>query len=809
MAQADYSKILHHDGDEPSTSSSLAPSIPDKGRFDRAWQWLSKMAGTTKGEYAPLIDRGKGTLELPRLTFRKVVVTVTLIVVSLGILGGILVSCLFRRNYVRVDASRWILEIPDSRNIRAYLQYYTNETHLAGSEADQQQADWTKQKFIEFGIRDTKIETYYPLLNYPLDRRLALVSGPPEFQYEASLEEKVVPEDESSSLPERTPTFHGYSKNGTAFGPVVYANYGRVEDFEYLVSQGVHLNGTIALMRYGGAFRGLKIRAAEQYGCIGALVYSDPLDDGPIGKEGFPHMNPPKPYPEGPWRSPSSVQRGSVQYNSILTGDPTTPGWAATKDAKRVPRDESPGVPQIPSLPLSYEDALPLLKATDGRGTCDGEGWRGGSSEVQYCSGPSEGYLDLVNIVEDKITPIWNVIGRIEGKEEPDRVVILGNHRDAWVFGAVDPSSGSAIMLELARTLGILLEKGWRPRRTIILASWDAEEFGMVGSTEWVEDHREWLNSQAVAYLNVDMAVAGPFFTAAASPSLNRLLYEVAALVPAPEDKNPYGHKTIYESWYDYTNRTQQTISPPPERPTIRSLGSGSDFVAFVSHVGVASMDIAFEGDYGIYHSNYDSFHWMEKFGDPTFAYHQAMCRIWGLLALRLADDRILPMSPRDYSAVIKDYVDRLADDDNSATYEPLVRAAKKLHKRARKFAKHQEELSEALQSYVDYDDTVLPPDMIASLNVTNQRAMYFERGFTSVEGLKGREWFKHIIYAPHMQTGYASQFFPAVADALASNSTEWIGEAIEQTAGGIRAAAEKLNSYDIGDDDDKDVSLL
>lgn len=672
-----------------------------------------------------------------------------------------------------------ILELPSNERLRENLKTYTSISHLAGTENDKKQAEWTRDTFQSYGL-DTKIETYWPLLNYPISHRLALVSGPEHLRFEAKLTEDVVDEDETSKDQNAIPTFHGYSKNGTATGRVVYANYGRVEDFQFLKDQGIELNGTIALVRYGGAFRGLKVRAAEVFGCVGALVYSDPIDDGPLNKDNS--SNPAESYPNGPWRSKSSVQRGSVQYLSLIAGDPLTPGYAATENATRIKAEDSPGLAKIPSLPLSWEDALPLLKATQGLGVRSEKDWTGGLEEVGYFSGPTEGNVVLVNHIENKITPIWNVISRIEGTEEPDRAIILGNHRDAWVFGAVDPSSGSSALMELARVLGEILKTGWRPRRTIILASWDAEEYGLVGSTEWVEDNKDWLSNEAAVYINVDVAVSGPHFSADASPSLNRLLYDITS-----EIYDPRTNGTVFEAW---SADTKVTVS---EKPPIGILGSGSDFVPFLDHLGIASINLGFGGDYGVYHSNYDSFHWMETFGDPDFLYHQTMVRIWGLLALRLADSAILPIYPSDYTAELIKYVENLTSFAAPHTFPQLGAALEKLEKTIRRF-EHRRENLEAHVSQFDSLDR-LPSVLVKRLNKVNYRLANFERGFIDQEGIKGREWFKHVVYAPDLWTGYSGQVFPAIVDSIKENDYAQARNAEVRAALSIREAAQWLKS--------------
>lgn len=670
-----------------------------------------------------------------------------------------------------------ILDLPSNKSVRDYLKTYTSEAHLAGTVNDKKQAEWTRDQLESFGL-ETRIDTYWPLLNYPISHRLALISGPENLRFEAKLTEDPVDEDETSKDPNVIPTFHGYSKNGTVQGRIVYANYGRLEDFQFLKDKGIDLNGTIALMRYGGNFRGLKVRVAELYGCAGALIYSDPIDDGPLNKDNA--SNPAESYPRGPWRSKSSAQRGSVQYLSLVAGDPLTPGYPATENATRIKPEDSPGLAKIPSLPLSWEDALPILKATQGLGVRGEKDWSGGLEEVDYFSGPTEGEAILTNHVENKVTPIWNVISRIEGAQEPDKAIILGNHRDAWVYGGVDPSSGSASLLELARVFGELLKTGWRPRRTIIFASWDAEEYGLVGSTEWVEDNQDWLSKEAAVYINVDTAVSGPHFDAQASPSLNRVLYNVVSDIPDPRTG-----KTVFDAW-----RADHNLSDN-ENPKIGQLGSGSDFVAFLDHLGIASINLGFNGDYGVYHSNYDSFHWMEKFGDPEFLYHQTLVKLWGLLALRLADSAVLPLYPSDYSAELVKYAEKLTEFAAPHTFPELERAIDKLQKTTRRFEHKRQRLENRLSEYKSLDD--IPSVLAKRLAKVNNRLTFFERGFIDPEGIQDRNWFKHVVYAPGLWTGYSSQVFPGIADGINAKDYTQARYAEERAAWAILRASRRL----------------
>ncbi|KAG1057559.1 hypothetical protein G6F43_000608 [Rhizopus delemar] len=759
------------------------------GIAQKARDWFSDKWNGTPNEHSPLL--GEDNDNKRKRKFR-----IILSAASLSIALIILVSATaywFNHRNKDVDdrlpppawdhlrpAEKDFLELPSKDNIREYLKTYTSKAHLAGSANDKEQAEWTRDQFESFGL-ETTIETYWPLLNYPISHRFAIVSGPDHLRYEAKLTEDPVEEDETSRDPNVVPTFHGYSKNGTATGRVVYANYGRVEDFQFLKDQGIQLNGTIALVRYGGSFRGLKVRAAEVFGCAGVLIYSDPIDDGPLGKPD--DENPNESYPNGPWRSKSSAQRGSVQYLSLIAGDPLTPGYPATENATRIDPDDSTGITKIPSLPLSWEDALPILKATQGLGVRGKSDWVGGLEGVDYFSGPTEGEAVLVNHIENKITPIWNVIARIEGADEPDRAIVLGNHRDAWVYGAVDPSSGSASMLELARAFGVLLKDGWRPRRTIILASWDGEEYGLVGSTEWVEDKKLWLEKHAAVYINVDTAVSGPHFGAGASPSLNRLLYEITSVV---EDPRMGG--SVYDAWSaDYN--VSDSHSPP-----ITELGSGSDFVPFLDHVGIASISFAFRGNYGVYHSNYDSFHWMEKFGDPGFDYHLTLVKIWGLLTLRLSDSIILPLHPEDYTAALSAYVDRLHDYDVPSSYKfkHLSKAVHKLKKATRRFNRRLNRLIKRLDEYNSLDD--VPSVLLHRIEKANRRLTYFERGFIDSEGIPGREWFKHVVYAPGLWTGYSSQVFPAIIDSIDAKNDDLVAHTEKRAAKSIKRVASSLH---------------
>ncbi|KAF7730408.1 hypothetical protein EC973_002214 [Apophysomyces ossiformis] len=667
------------------------------------------------------------------------------------------------------DPAELIKGIPSSEHIRDFFHMYASQSHLAGSERDKELAEWTRDKFIEFGITDTKIETYWPMLNLPISRRLAIVS-PPELAFEASLKEDPVEEDESSRRPDVPPTFHGYSGDGNVTAPLVYVNYGRLNDFEQLVNQGIDLTGTIALVRYGKISRGLKVRAAELYGCSGVLIYTDPLDDGPVNKSA-----PTGSFPEGPWAAPSTVQRGTVHYLSLSTGDPTTPGYPSTENAPRVPLNESDHVPHIPSLPISWRDARPLLQALENHGVTDPD-WVGGLEDIGYYTGPSEALVNLVNLNKYEIKPVWNVIGRIEGAVEPDRVVIIGNHRDAWGFGGSDPVSGSATMLELVRTLGILLKNGWTPRRTIIFASWDAEEYGTVGSTEWVEDHQDWLAKEAVAYLNVDVGVRGNLFGADASPLLHQLLYQVTRTVI-----DPHTGKSVYQVWKERQQKIPSGDDEEPLVPLARPLGAGSDFAAFFHHIGISSISLTYGGVKGVYHSIYDSIYWMEHFGDPTYEYHQTMTRIMGLLTLRLSDDIVLPMYPSSYGKELTYYATRVESRHAGLKLPELTSAVQKLRHASDKFDQDIEKLRAKVEKH-QHKHEHLGHKTKKQVAKVNQQLLDFERAFINPHGLFSRPWYKHTVFAPGLWNGYGSQTFPALTEAVDSHDAALTRQTEEQT---------------------------
>ncbi|KAJ2899501.1 Vacuolar protein sorting-associated protein 70, partial [Coemansia aciculifera] len=570
----------------------------------------------------------------------------------------------------QIDPAQLFLRIPSAELLREHLQYYASGTHVAG--INRTQAVYTRDYFEAQGV-DANIVQYYPWLNYPVGQRVALFNESTlAVEFEAGLTEDVVAGDAASEDPNNLPAFLGFSAHGNVTGQLVYANYGAMSDFKALKAAGISIKDKIVLVRYGGVLRGLKVQGAEQGGARGVLIYSDPADDGYcMGKV----------YPNGLWRPESSFQRGSVSLIQVYPGDPLTPGRPSTKDARRLDPKDAKCLTRIPSLPLSYRDAEPLLRALVGHGMNASEiakDWVGGltSRGVEYWTGPSTLSVNLLNHVEYKTTPIQNVIGRIPGSEEPDRAVIIGNHRDAWCAGATDPSSGSAVLLELARSFGELMKLGWRPRRTIIFASWDAEEYSLVGSTEWVEDNIDWIRADVVAYVNVDAAVMGSEFGASASPMLKDLLFSVTKQVGFPGT-----NETVYDAWLRQSESDvpiDGVNSTKHRAPVVDSLGSGSDYTPFMAHAGISSVNVGFGGGLGAYHSNYDSLQRMLTFIDPGFELHRAMTRICGLIVIHLADDAVLKLSAVSYAQSLRGYIREL--ENQVAGYSTATKR-KRLHR--------------------------------------------------------------------------------------------------------------------------------
>ncbi|XP_060968391.1 probable glutamate carboxypeptidase LAMP1 isoform X1 [Cannabis sativa] len=625
--------------------------------------------------------------------------------------------------------------LSDNASISHHLYTLTRRPHIAGSAANAEAAAYVYSIFTSSDI-PTHITSYRVALSYPVSRSLKLIPPPPDPPHEFELRQEVYDEDPyADAAKEVVPTFHAYAKSGTAVGPVVYVNYGRVEDYATLREMGVSVNGSVVLARYGEIFRGDIIRNAYKAGAIGALVYTDRKDYGGGGGGAR-------------WMPPSGVQMGTT-YNAL--GDPTTPGWASTEECERISEtevEESGEVPMIPSLPVSGKDGELILMSIGGQVANDD--WQGSVDAPVYRVGPGPGIVNLSYTGELVIGTIENVIGVIEGAEEPDRFVILGNHRDAWTFGAVDPNSGTAALLEIAQRLGKLQKRGWKPRRTIILCNWDAEEFGLLGSTEWVEENRELLASRAVAYLNVDCAVSEPMFYASATPQLDDLLIQATQQVQDPDNSS----RTVYDLWLASSNPVKIG----------RLGGGGSDFAAFVQHIGIPATMIAFDNGFPVYHSLYDDYVWMKKFGDPMFQRHVAVASVWGLVALWLADAEVLPFDYLSYAEELQKYTKELEIEikgNKDISLTPLFKSIEELRKAATIINNQKKAVVEnkGWKSIWRKDQS--------KLRELNDRLMMAERAFTDRDGLLERSWYKHLVYGPSKYDDYGSKSFPGIDDAV------------------------------------------
>jgi N-acetylated-alpha-linked acidic dipeptidase len=670
------------------------------------------------------------------------------------------------------------LRVPEPYLAEQHLKTLTAAPHMAGTPEDRKTAEYVAQKFREAGL-ETRIDEYKVWMNYPVEIRLT-TTAPATLKVHAPSKERVS-HDPYQDDPRIGVPFNGSSPSGDVEADVVYANFGRPEDFAKLKDLGIDVRGKIVLVRYGDNFRGVKSFVAEKAGAAGVIIYSDPIDDGYFRGDV---------YPKGPFRPDTAVQRGSIEYMFEYPGDVTTPGIASVPSLpadKRTPPDKSPAMPKIPTTPISYGDARPLLENLAGPETP--REWQGGLP-FTYHVGPGPVRIHMVLKMEYQYRSIWNVIGVARGSELPEEWVISGNHRDAWVYGAVDPNSGTAALLETVHGIGALLKSGWKPKRTLVFASWDGEEEGLVGSTEFVEQYANEL-SKAVAYFNMDAAVSGANFGASAVPSLKRFVRDVAKAVPSPKGG------TVYDTWratVDYSrrstpqnpdtgtfnNRKANAQDPKADVP-VGDLGSGSDYTGFLQHLGVPSTDIGSAGPYGVYHSPYDNFAWFKKFGDPTFVYEQEMARIMGIQMLRMSQADVLPFDYEQYGKEIGVFFASAQKRSQDAglteqiDFAPAIRAAQRFEVAGRN-------LQAALQN--------VPQDP-AKVNAALMKA---ERALLT-GGLPNRPFFRHSIFAPGEYTGYAAVVIPGVNEAIDRKDIARLREQLKAATGAVERAAELLES--------------
>jgi N-acetylated-alpha-linked acidic dipeptidase len=676
------------------------------------------------------------------------------------------------------DWDQKFIAVPDPARAEEDLRVLTIAPHVAGSPEDQKTAQFVAGKFKEAGL-DTQIVEYKVWMNRPAEISFT-VTAPPNVKLNGPSREHVS-SDPFQDDPRILPAFNGSSPSGDAEADVVYANYGSPADFKKLEDMKVDVRGKIVIVRYGENFRGVKSFVAEEHGAAAVLIYSDPWDDGYFRGDA---------YPKGPWRPDTGVQRGSIQYMFKYPGDPTTPGFASLPslpDSKRVPPAQAADMPKIPTTPISYADAAPILANLGGPESP--REWQG-ALPFTYHVGPGPVRIKLHIKQDYRYWPIWNVIGKIPGSKYPDQWVVLGNHRDAWVYGAVDPNSGTAAMLEAVRGLGELLKQGWKPERTIVFGSWDAEEEGLIGSTEWGEEHEREL-ANAVAYFNLDVAVTGPNFNASAVPSLKGFVRDATRQVPSPKGG------TVYSVWKEERAKQAERRASPDfnqgRAPNARvendvpvgDLGSGSDYSVFIQHLGVPSADMTSSGSYGVYHSTFDDFTWFKKFGDPTFVYEQEMARIFGIEALHMASADVLPYDYELYGKEIAAYIGHARDKAkemlgaNAPDFSKAVAAADRFTAAGTKILTAQKN----------------PPasDAVARLNAALLNA---EHALLLDKGLPNRPWFRHSIYAPGQYTGYAAVVIPGVNEAIDAKNVQLATEQLQALTDALNRAAATLEGY-------------
>ena len=676
---------------------------------------------------------------------------------------------------------RVVIDTPTPANARKWLQALTEEPHVAGTPAEKKVAEYVRDRMIEFGL-EVEMVKYDVFLNHP--KKVSLTMVEPTRQ-ELSLVEDNYPQDKDSTMRGEFPAFHGYGASGDANGQLVYVNYGAPGDYDRLKAMGVSVDGRVALVRYGGPFRGLKVKEAQDHGALGIIIFSDPADDGYMKGDV---------YPDGPMRPASAIQRGSVQFLSIQPGDPSTPGGVpSTANAKRITRDQMTNVPKIPSLPISYREAEKLLRNMGGTRVPDD--WQGGLP-FAYHVGPGGAAVEMHVEMDEGLKPIYDVIAKIPGTG--DQVVVAGNHRDAWTPGAVDPNSGTAAMLEAGRALGAAVKAGWKPKRTILLCSWDAEEYGLVGSTEWAEDHAAMLSQKAVAYLNVDVAVTGPNFGASGTASLRDVMRDVANVVPEPKQGGTVGALWEQRSKGAWAQSATVNLDGPAgqaEKPfdlQLGRLGSGSDYTAFLDFLGVPSTDMGFSGSYGVYHSVYDNFRWMSLYGDPEFLYHQAAARVMGLLVMRLSSADVVPLRFGGYARVIGDDLDEMRID---VAKRARTAGANAFAPNFSSITKAIAELDAAGKAADAAADRIAAAGDAGAATKMSEALTQVERAFLNPQGLPGRPWFKHELIGPGLTTGYAPWPFPSLREAVEKKDAAMFDVEARKIVAAINAGTAKLKA--------------
>jgi N-acetylated-alpha-linked acidic dipeptidase len=710
--------------------------------------------------------------------------------------------------------------LPDPANLRGYMQRLSARPHHVGSPYDKDNAEWILAHFKEWGL-DAHIERFDVLFPTPKVRVLEMVA-PTKFT--AKLEEPAVAVDPTSNQKsEQLPTYNAYSIDGDVTAPLVFVNYGLPEDYEKLDRLGISVKGAIVIAKYLHSWRGIKPKVAAEHGAIGCLIYSEPQDDGYTRDNVFP---------AGPMRPPDGVQRGSVMdFPSNSPGDPLTPGIGATPDAKRLELKDAKSITKIPVLPISYGDAQPLLAAL--AGPMAPEEWRG-TLPIPYHVGPGPAQVHLKVAFNWDIKPVYDVIAKIPGSLAPDEWIIRGNHHDAWVNGAEDPISAQVSLLEEARALSLLLKQGWKPRRTIIYCAWDGEEPMLLGSTEWVETHAKELGEHAAVYINSDSNDRG-ILNMNGSHSLEQFANGVARDIEDPESKMTVWQRAKLSAIAD----AKSTTNPEEARKEIRqradlrigALGSGTDFTAFIDHIGIATLDLGYGGedDSGIYHSIYDDFYWYTHFSDTDFVYGRALAQTAGTSVMRLADAEVLPFDFVDFADTVEMYTKNLqkllAEKQDEirernqeidegmfrATFDsrhPTVAPAREEVPPHLNFAPMQNAIDLLTRSAKHYQLALAQKQanlgddaIVAKLGVLNRELIESERRLTNADGLPRRPWYKHLLYAPGVYSGYGAKTVPGVREGIelkhyaeADAEIMRVARALQDEAALIESAAQHLD---------------
>ncbi|HEY1679490.1 MAG TPA: M28 family metallopeptidase, partial [Candidatus Sulfotelmatobacter sp.] len=652
--------------------------------------------------------------------------------------------------------------IPSPNEERRQHRIFTQEPHTAGSKRNNQLAEYIRDEWTKQGLEDVVIRRYDVYGTNPKSASLEMIAPT---HYQALLRETAIPGDDDSKNPNISGAWTGMSISGEVTAPIVYAHSGNPEDYDLLRKNGISVKGKIVLVRYSNpySYRGFKALTAQREGAAAMLVYSDPQEDG--FKKG-------KVDPDGPWGPEYHIQRGAITYDFMVPGDPTTPGWASVPGAKHIPIDQAVSAPKIMAMPLSWHDAKPLLENMDG--PVAPADWQGGLG-FSYRLGGEKEKVHLKIEMSNGLQPYYVVEGRIRGAELPDEWVVMGNHRDAWVFGAVDPSSGTASMMEMTRAMGELKKQRMRPRRTIVVCSWDGEEIGLTGSTEWGEQFAGELRQKAVAYINVDEATSGPNFHGQAVASLAPMLEEATRSLQDPSGKS------LYDAWKETVarekaegNQSSQFSSSGVVSETLADtrIGSGSDHTVFLNFIGVPVLGLGFEGDYGVYHSAYDDFFWMNKFGDPGYKYHTLMSQLWGVTALRLANADLLPFDFATYADNIRQFVNELikANEKSMWGQPPSAVRSSEARQPPPEFKQVLDSIDafEAAGKHLNHSLRTrlsagpINPELAATVN---RNMMQLERNWLNPDGIPGRPWFKHILYGARFT--YAHLELPGLTEAV------------------------------------------